>query len=222
MSIKSKYVIISLTLHREVMKRYIEKKIGPTMRKRIRELILSEGITKVELSDGLINDLIDCGQLITLKRGEPLIAIGESNPDFYILIEGIMRQWYYNENVEVTSAFGIAGTQILDFHCYTAHEPSRTCFEPCCKTKLMRVPRSDYDRMLHTSLEFCNWRLKLAYDQFYFTEMRDHVIKGDARQRYFALLKSRPEIIQKVPLKIIATYLGITPQYLSYLRNSVP
>lgn len=191
------------------------------MHKRIRDLILAEGIGQVRLSEGLINDLIDCGRLITLKAGEPLIEAGEVNPDFYILIEGIMRQWYYDENVEVTAAFGIAGTQILNFHSYTAGQPAGTCFEPCCKSKLMRVPREDYDHMLHTSLEFCNWRLKLAYDQFYFTEMRNQVIKGDARQRYSALLKSRPEIIQKVPLKIIATYLGITPQYLSHLHNTL-
>ena len=70
-------------------------------------------------------------------------------------------------------------------------------------------------------MEFCNWRLRLAYDQFYFTEMRNQVIKGDARQRYAALLQSRPEIVQKVTLKIIATYLGITPQYLSHLRNTL-
>ncbi len=191
------------------------------MRKRIRELILLEGIGEVHVSEGLMNDFIDCGRLITLKAGEPLIAAGEMNPDFYLLIEGIMRQWYWNVDVEVTAAFGIAGTQILNFYSYTANEPSRNYIEPCCKSKLMRVPREDYDRFLHTSLEFCNWRLKLAYDQCFFTEMRNQVIKGDARQRYMALLKSRPEIIKKVSLKTIATYLGITPQYLSRLRNTL-
>lgn len=191
------------------------------MRRRIRELILSEGIAQVQLSDGLINDLIDCGHIVSLKAGQPLVKVGDVNPDFYILIDGIIRSWYVLDNVEVTTAFGIAGTQILNYASYTAGQPSERNFEACTKCKLMRVPKEDYDRMLHTSLEFCNWRLRLAYDQFYFTEMRNQVIKGDARQRYAALLQSRPEIVQKVTLKIIATYLGITPQYLSHLRNTL-
>lgn len=203
------------------MEKTTEKKIGPTMRRRIRELILSEGIAQVQLSDGLINDLIDCGHIVSLKAGQPLVKVGDVNPDFYILIDGIIRSWYVLDNVEVTTAFGIAGTQILNYASYTAGQPSESNFEACTKCKLMRVPKEDYDRMLHTSLEFCNWRLRLAYDQFYFTEMRNQVIKGDARQRYAALLQSRPEIVQKVMLKIIATYLGITPQYLSHLRNTL-
>lgn len=203
------------------MEKTTEKKIGPTMRRRIRELILSEGIAQVQLSDGLINDLIDCGHIVSLKAGQPLVKVGDVNPDFYILIDGIIRSWYVLDNVEVTTAFGIAGTQILNYASYTAGQPSESNFEACTKCKLMRVPKEDYDRMLHTSLEFCNWRLRLAYDQFYFTEMLNQVIKGDARQRYAALLQSRPEIVQKVTLKIIATYLGITPQYLSHLRNTL-
>lgn len=191
------------------------------MRRRIRELILSEGIAQVQLSDGLINDLIDCGHIVSLKAGQPLVKVGDVNPDFYILIDGIIRSWYVLDNVEVTTAFGIAGTQILNYASYTAGQPSESNFEACTKCKLMRVSKEDYDLMLHTSLEFCNWRLRLAYDQFYFTEMRNQVIKGDARQRYAALLQSRPEIVQKVTLKIIATYLGITPQYLSHLRNTL-
>ena len=51
------------------MEKTTEKKIGPTMRRRIRELILSEGIAQVQLSDGLINDLIDCGHIVSLKAG---------------------------------------------------------------------------------------------------------------------------------------------------------
>lgn len=49
------------------------------MRRRIRELILSEGIAQVQLSDGLINDLIDCGHIVSLKAGQPLVKVGDVN-----------------------------------------------------------------------------------------------------------------------------------------------
>ena len=43
----------------------------------------------------------------------------------------------------------------------------------------------------------------------------------DGLGRYKALLSHRPEIIRNVPLKIIASYLGVTPEYLSNLRKKV-
>lgn len=40
------------------------------------------------------------------------------------------------------------------------------------------------------------------------------------RERFDAMIRNRPEIMENVPLRIIASYLGITPQYLSKLKNA--
>lgn len=202
-----------------IMRRHEGRKIGSKMRDLIKKLIISEGFGKITISDELMNDFINAGKLISLKGGEKVIAAGEINPDFYILIEGIMRQWYWNGEQEVTPAFGEPGTQILNFHSYIAGVPSNINIESCCKAKLFWVKRDVYDHFLNNSIEFCNWRLQMAYNQFFYSEERLSAIQEDAYQRYRILLESRPEIVKKVPLKIIATYLGITPQYLSYLRN---
>lgn len=42
---------------------------------------------------------------------------------------------------------------------------------------------------------------------------------GTAQQRYETFLLSRPEIMARVPLRMIASYLRITPEYLSKLRR---
>ena len=47
------------------------------------------------------------------------------------------------------------------------------------------------------------------------------VFMGNARERYLQILAKRPEIIRHVSLKIIASYLGVTPNYLSNLRRSL-
>lgn len=203
------------------MERLIKHNISQPMRARIKELFVMESAPYAVPQDDVINALIDSGRIITLKRGEALISEGDYNPDFYMLIDGIMRKWHWNEDVEVTSAFAMPGTQILDYHCYHGGKNSVGNIEACCKSKLFAVSKDAYDRMLAGSIEFSNWRLQMAYNQLYYMEMKQHVITGDARERYLAMAKTRKEIIQKVPLKIIATYLGITPQYLSYLRKSL-
>ena len=61
----------------------------------------------------------------------------------------------------------------------------------------------------------------MAYCQLYFYEMKLCVIKGDARERFRSLIQNRPEILEKVPLNAIASYLGITPSYLSRLKKKL-
>ncbi|HRH36284.1 MAG TPA: Crp/Fnr family transcriptional regulator, partial [Catalimonadaceae bacterium] len=47
------------------------------------------------------------------------------------------------------------------------------------------------------------------------------LLLDSAETRYLKLLKERPELIQQVPLYMVASYLGITPEALSRVRNKI-
>lgn len=61
----------------------------------------------------------------------------------------------------------------------------------------------------------------MAICDLYFHDKRRELFIGNAMERYVALLKNRKEIVQEVPQHILASYLGITPQYLSNLRKEL-
>lgn len=50
-------------------------------------------------------------------------------------------------------------------------------------------------------------------------ERKRTILAGDASERYDALVRRRPELIQQVPIKALASYLGIAETSLSRLRN---
>ena len=196
-------------------------KVTPRMRALIHELVKAEGIDPHPPSAPVIDRMVDAGTIIKLGRGELLIETGEIDPDFYILLSGVMRKWVYNKGIMVTSAFAEAGTQILDYHCYYAGLPSVDNIEACCKSTLVHIPRQAYDSLLRESVEFSNWRLMMSYNSHYWVEFKQRETEGNARDRYLYILRNRPEVVRNVPLCIIASYLGITPQYLSNLRRQL-
>lgn len=59
----------------------------------------------------------------------------------------------------------------------------------------------------------------MAQCQFYYYEKKESVINGNVEERYASIEQNRPEILQNVSLRIIASYLGVSPQYLSKIRN---
>lgn len=59
----------------------------------------------------------------------------------------------------------------------------------------------------------------MAQCQIFFFEMKNRIISGTAKERYISFFKNRPEILNQVQLKVIASYLDVTPQYLSKLRK---
>lgn len=175
----------------------------------------------LQMSPGLLDEFISMGRIIGLRRRECIIREGDMNDDLYIIMEGIMRQWYLNGEQEVTKAFGEAGTIVQSYHCYYGGLPSSVNFEACCPVRLLHIRRSDFDKMVSTNPEFARWNLRLAQCQLFRYEIKRRVINGPAKDRYVKLIAHRPEIMRNVPLKVIATYIGVTPEYLSKLRHQL-
>ncbi len=169
----------------------------------------------------VIDEFISKGELLTLRRGQNVIAAGEVDDNLYLLLEGIMRCWYSDGRQEITLSFGLPGVIVQPMHCYYGSEPSSENYAACCPSTLLKIARKDFDSLVESNHCFAQWNLRLAQCQLYHYEIRRREIKGDAQARYVALMRHRPEIIRNVSLRIIATYLGITPEYLSAIRAKV-
>ncbi len=167
----------------------------------------------------MFRTLIDLGKRLKLKRREAIIKEGEVSDNMYIIVNGVMRIYYLDGNQEVTHAFGSNGTMVHPMHCYYKHLPSPDTYEACCPTELLMISREDFNNLSMNDDNFARWLLSISQLQLFHFELRRKVIRGDATERYRKLVVHRPEILQKVPLKIIASYLGITPEYLSNIRS---
>lgn len=193
--------------------------VDDATRQLIRRLIVEEALHTSPPPVEIMDALIDAGSLLRLAPFTPLIAEGETDDSFYILVDGITRNWHWNADVEQTTSFACRGTQLLDYHCYYAGKPSLDTIEACCECTVLQVPRARFDALMDRCPEFTRWQLMMSYDAHYFLELKRATLMGDAAARYKALVENRIEILQKVPLKIIASYLGITPQHLSLIRR---
>lgn len=171
------------------------------------------------ISDEVLNRFIALGEVIELTAQTTFIAEGALDSNVYVLIDGVVRTWFWDGDVERTKSFGLPATIYICYHSYVMNSPSPIAFETCCKSQLLRVPKPKFEHLLQTSNEFAYWMVGDMQGQNYYFEKIDNMIKGTAHERYVALVKNRPEIAQKVPLKFIASYLGITPQYLSLIRK---
>lgn len=173
----------------------------------------------MRMSNSLLEEFIGLGHLLRLPRGQAIIRRGEFDDNLYVLTEGIMRICRMDVDKEVTEAFGLPATLVLSHHCYDQGRPSVVSYEACTPCKVLRIARADYDALLERNHEFALWNLSVSHRQLFRYEQRDHELVGTAQERYEAFIRHRPEIMSSVPLRMIASYLGMTPEYLSRLRS---
>lgn len=171
------------------------------------------------LSDDVMDALLDTGVTRRLSRGEAIIKAGEIDSDIYFILDGIARHWYWNGNREKTAFFSQSGTMLISYHPYYFGRGSFYTIEACCPMRILCVKKEVFDRLIATSHEFAQWCLSMAQCHLFIFEMKNRLIAGSAKERYVSFLKNRPEILNQVQLKVIASYLDVTPQYLSKLRK---
>lgn len=86
----------------------------------------------------------------------------------------------------------------------------------------MYASKKVFEEVIYSSQELTKWMYNVLLSQLAALEMKQSKLSAKtAIERYKLLMRVRPEIIKYVPQNIIASYLGITPQHLSYLRRKL-
>lgn len=157
---------------------------------------------------------------IPFAPGEPVIESGKVDRNVYVVKEGIIRYVDQSGEKERTFAFGTPGTMFMSMYSFWKGDPAYHRIEACCDSIILKVTYKDFWNLVNNNLDIAKWMLNIAYGELHSIEyMHSNIRNGNSMQRFLYLWNDRPEIIRKVPQKIIASYLEITPEYLSRIKN---
>jgi CRP-like cAMP-binding protein len=139
------------------------------------------------------------------------------------VVKGCLRQYYVDdEGIEHTVSFAIEDWWISDMYGLITGNPSLTNIEAIEDSELLLIEKNDFDKLLIKVPKFERFfRIKL---QRAFVAHQRRIIENmsmPADQRYLNFIEQFPSLEQRLPLKLIATYLGITPESLSRIRKQL-
>ena len=139
------------------------------------------------------------------------------------IVSGFMRKFYINDKGEEITVDLNNGprffTSYYHFVKQTISNEYLYCITDC---ELLRISKTDADSSVKTSITQKDYTIKLFQQiQEEDRQRMDDLATLTAEQRYVKLMKENPEIIKNVPLKYIASYLGIKPESLSRIRREI-
>jgi len=182
--------------------------------------ILFEFISKyISLTEDEKNALLSLDIFRSVKKGTILLKKGQKSQDEYFVLKGCIRKYYIIDGEEKTTAF-YTEMEGLTPHCAINNAPSEY-FISCVDDTILIVANTDMGVELNT--KFPKFQLMcgvlseelLAKQQINFDEFKT----SSPEQRYLNLLQNRPDLIQRVPLHQLASYLGMKPESLSRIRK---
>ena len=167
-------------------------------------------------------EVLNQGRVLSFKPGEIVLREGELSRRFGFVLKGLLRIYFFKDDQDYTFEFVDQFDVFGNLEMILANKPSKKNYEAVEQTDLLIVDYSVMERLFAENRRIEEARVKILEDNFY--ELVLHLEKYIAfspEERYQELLRERPDLLQRVPQKHIATYLGITPVSLSRIRKRI-
>lgn len=158
-----------------------------------------------------------CG-LYSLDEASARRFVGHMRP--FEVRRGIVRSFIYRDGEPQTVWFAAEGEFVMQIWGYVRCGASRENIEAVTDCELLAISKVEIDRLCNESLEFSNIVRRLF--EGHAAMMEDFtlffMLNASAEERYLALMRKAPDIMQQVSLKTLASYIAVTPQSLSRIR----
>jgi CRP-like cAMP-binding protein len=155
-----------------------------------------------------------------VNKKDILLKEGQVCTKFYFVNKGAIRAYYVDrQDKETTIMFGVADWWITDMYSFLNQVPAVMYLDALEKSEVLELSKEDMDALYVRVPKFERFFRIIIQNAYVREQVR--VIQNlsmSAEERYEIFLKKYPHVAQRVTLKQIASYLGITPEFLSTIR----
>jgi CRP-like cAMP-binding protein len=175
------------------------------------------------VSDYAAKLIADNFEYTALNKNNLTLEEGKINSDYIFLEMGYMRSFVLDtDGNEVTTDIYKPGQMVFEVGSYFRRKPSKENIESITECCIWIGKYESFQNLFHSLPEFREFGRAILVKGFIsFKERTISMITENAEQRYEKLLRDKPDVFQHVPLKFIASYLGITDTSISRLRKEL-
>ena len=157
--------------------------------------------------------------LVTIKKSKDLQPIGHTCKTIYFVNKGVARIYYFKDGIDITESFFFENSIIARVESLFTGKPSRKAIQVLEDAEIIAINASQLFKLYDSFPEIERLFRKIFEVAYVDTVNR---IEGmqfhSAEERYKALLSEAPNVLMRVSLKYVASYLGITQVSLSRIR----
>lgn len=172
------------------------------------------------------DDIAEGMQYMTPKsfeKGDFLIQAGSTCNRLAFICSGIMRNYYISsKNEEVTYCLTFPDKFITAYSSFIQNRETFENIHALTDVEALIIKREQYSKLINSNTAWLHFSNYFAQQSYVLMENRLLTFQMEsAEHRYKELISNNPEYIEEVPLKYLASYLGITRRHLSRLRKSI-
>lgn len=152
------------------------------------------------------------------------LKLGAVENHISFIEKGIVRLFIPKEDPEKEITFGFCGHNefISAYDSFLTQRPSLYQLETLTDCTLWSISHHNLQQV-YKQTQIGNHIGRLTAERLFLLKSKreQSLLQDTAEERYLSLLKNRPTLFKTVPLKYLASYIGVTPQALSRIRKRI-
>ena len=183
---------------------------------------LTQHIQKITISREIGDDaILPFFEKKTFKKKDILQEEDKRCSLYFFVVKGCLRLFFTDRNgAEQTLQFALENWWMTDLNAFRSGHNSAYTIQALEATEVMAITARNYELIL-AKFPVIESYFRLVYERaFAASLLRVRMISRMPKDEFYELFRSKyPEFIQRIPQKVLASFLGFTPEYLSELRK---
>jgi CRP/FNR family transcriptional regulator, anaerobic regulatory protein len=155
-----------------------------------------------------------------LKKGEFLLRAGQVCDHVSFVTKGYLRVYSVINDEEISNYFFFENNYATDYASFLTRKPSDTSIIAMEEVEVLQLNYSNMQMLYEKVPSWQKYGRLMAENVFLIAEARAKTLQHNSPESlYVKIMQEMPQVIERVPLQYIASYMGIQPESLSRIRK---
>lgn len=169
-----------------------------------------------------ISEITHYFEPLVLNKNEYFVKEGKTCKYFCYIESGILQHSISINGEEKTTYLGLKNTCTTSLQSFLKEQLSRKNIKALSICELKVISLQDFNFLLKNNKAFYQFYFNLIENQiFLIDDYRIDLLTLSPEERYQKLLNTEPELLQKVPLHYLSSFLGISKRHMSRIRKHI-
>jgi len=157
----------------------------------------------------------------TVSKNGYLLRQGETCKDLVFVQSGCLRLYYLNDDVEVSVWFAFPHSSAIEIYSFISEHPSNYFLQAIEDSDVLFLSKTELNKLYEQQPKMQEMMRNFWEDVILNLIKRFTALQTDsAEKRYLDLLK-KPDYLEAIPQKYLASFIGVTPTSLSRIRKKI-
>lgn len=186
--------------------------------------VLHQSINQhVEITKEEVANMLPYFNVIPVKKKQILLSPGDTVVPKFFVISGSIRQYLVTDSgIEHTIIFSLEGWWLTDLGSFLEDQQGKYYIEAMEDGEVAAISKANFDQLFEDFPALNIYFRKLYQKAVMAKDTRIlNMLSNKAEDRFLQFAEKYPTLMQRIPQYIIASYLGVTPEFFSRMKSKL-